>query len=104
MRDFVSEVLDVVSQIPPGRAMSYGSIAATLGSRAARQVGTIMARYGATVPWWRVVRADGRSAANHEERALAHYRAEGTPLLFSATGDSYRVNMRLAAYTVDTPN
>ena len=39
-----------------------------------------MARYGDGVPWWRVVRADGRPARGLEEQALARLRAEGTPL------------------------
>lgn len=94
--DFVSRVLKVVDAIPPGRVMSYGDIAAVLGSRAARAVGTVMARYGSDVPWWRVVRADGRPAAGHEAQALAHFEAEGTPLQLTASG--YRVRMRLARH------
>ncbi|MFG2286843.1 MGMT family protein [Streptomyces sp. NPDC048595] len=45
-----------------------------------RQVGRVMALYGGAVPWWRVVRADGRLLPGSELRALAHYRDEGTPL------------------------
>jgi alkylated DNA nucleotide flippase Atl1 len=48
---FVEAVLEVVSDIPPGRVMTYGQIAALLGSRGARVVGNVMARYGADVPW-----------------------------------------------------
>ena len=44
---FVERVLAVVEAIPPGRVMTYGDVAATLGSRAARMVGQIMAYYGA---------------------------------------------------------
>ncbi|RXZ45755.1 MGMT family protein, partial [Agromyces binzhouensis] len=54
---FVDAVLAVVSDIPPGTVMTYGDVAATLGSRGARAVGQVMARYGGDVPWWRVVRA-----------------------------------------------
>jgi len=57
---FAEAVLDLVAQIPPGRVMSYGGIAAELGSRASRQVGKVMAYSGHEVPWWRVVHADGR--------------------------------------------
>lgn len=94
--DFVSRVLEVVEAIPPGKVMSYGDVAAVLGSRAARAVGTVMARYGNEVPWWRVVRSDGRPALGHEDRALAHFEAEGTPLQLTASG--YRVRMRVARH------
>ncbi|NUU07090.1 MGMT family protein [Leifsonia sp. C5G2] len=92
---FVERVLNVVDAIPPGRVMTYGDVAATLGSRAARMVGQVMAYYGSDVPWWRVVRASGHPPANHEHLALQHYRAEGTPLL--GGGDApYRVDLRTA--------
>jgi alkylated DNA nucleotide flippase Atl1 len=95
--DFVEAVLDVVATIPPGRVMTYGDVAAVLGSRAARAVGNVMAWYGADVPWWRVIRASGHPAIGHEDRALEHFRAEGTPLV--TTADGYRVNLRLARHT-----
>lgn len=79
--DFGGAVLMMVADIPPGRVMTYGDVAAELGSRGARVVGRVMAIAGAGVPWWRVVRADGRPPAGHEAEALEHYRAEGTPLL-----------------------
>lgn len=94
--DFVGAVLDVVADIPPGCVMTYGDVAAVLGSRAARAVGTVMARYGSEVPWWRVIRASGLPPIAHEERALAHYRSEGTPLV--TTSDGYRVNLRIARH------
>jgi len=96
--DFVSAVLDVVASIPPGRAMSYGDVAATLGSRAARAVGRIMAQHGDSVPWWRVVRASGEVAPGLERRALERFRAEGTPLRWSADGAAFRVDLRAARY------
>ena len=45
-----------------------------------------MALYGAAVPWWRVVRADGVLLPGQERRALEHYRAEGTPLRGAGAG------------------
>ncbi|WGD38010.1 MGMT family protein [Lysinibacter sp. HNR] len=96
-RNFTAAVLDLVAQIPTGRVMSYGAVAATLGSRAARQVGKIMAHHGASVPWWRVVRADGHPPDSHAHAAHAHYLKEGTPLVASSRGAGYRVNMKLAA-------
>ena len=66
--------------------MTYGDVAAAIGSRAARAVGQTLAYYGSDLPWWRVIRADGRPAIDHESRALEHFRAEGTPMKWSASG------------------
>lgn len=96
--DFISRVLAVVDSIPVGRVMSYGDVAATIGSRAARAVGTVMAHYGSDSPWWRVVRASGYPPINHEARALQRYRAEGTPLRWSQ-GGVYRVDLAAARHT-----
>ncbi|MCW4386045.1 MGMT family protein [Salinibacterium sp. SYSU T00001] len=95
--DFTSAVLDVVAAIPPGSVMTYGDVAAVLGSRAARSVGGILSRYGADVPWWRVIRANGLPPAAHEERALEHYREEDTPLHWSSDG-TYRIDLRRARH------
>jgi len=95
--DFTSRVLEVVESIPSGHAMSYSDVAASLGSRAARAVGQVMAYAGHDVPWWRVVKASGHPATDHESRALEHYRAEGTPLLFSRSG-VFRVDLDRARY------
>ena len=78
--------------------MTYGDVAAVLGSRAARAVGQAMARYGSDVPWWRVIRAGGHPPINHEERALAHYRAENTPLVVTKTDAAYRVDLRASRW------
>jgi len=94
--DFVSRVLEVVESIPEGRVMTYGDVAAALGSRAARAVGTVMSHYGADVAWWRVIRASGHPAVDHESRALEHFRAEGTPLRWA--GDVFRVDLAAARH------
>ncbi len=78
---FAEDVLDLSSRIPQGRVLSYGDVAAVLGSGGARAVGTVMARFGSDVPWWRVVRSDGHLPAGHEREALARHLAEGTPLV-----------------------
>ena len=96
--DFVTRVLDVVESIPDGAVMTYGDVAAAFGSRAARGVGQVMAYYGSDVPWWRVVRASGHPAIDHESRALEHFRAEGTPLLWSASG-TFRVDLARARHS-----
>jgi alkylated DNA nucleotide flippase Atl1 len=95
--DFVSRVLEVVESIPPGRVMTYGDVAAALGSRAARAVGTVMSHYGSDVAWWRVIRASGHPAVDHESRALQYYRAESTPLKWS--NDVFRVDLTKARHT-----
>jgi methylated-DNA-protein-cysteine methyltransferase-like protein len=61
---FASHVYALVAQIPMGRLMTYGQIAALCGSpRAARQVGGV-AHYGPVdLPWHRVVNKQGRLAA-----------------------------------------
>ena len=104
--DYVEAVLDVVRQIPPGRVMTYGLVAEVVADRVVaaggtasggpRQVGTVMARHGGEVPWWRVVTADGRVPAHATARALAALRAEGTPLTTAA--DDARVRVRVAVW------
>lgn len=103
---FLADVQALVAAVPPGRVMTYGLVAEVLADRAAaagrrpgggpRQVGRAMAR-GGDVPWWRVVDAGGRPPAHHLARALAHLRAEGTPL----TTDGERVRMREAVWFPD---
>jgi alkylated DNA nucleotide flippase Atl1 len=94
--DFVSRVLEVVESIPEGRVMTYGDIAATLGSRASRAVGSVMARYGSDVAWWRVIRASGHPPIDHESRALEHYRAENTPMRWA--NGVFRVDLAAARH------
>ncbi len=95
--DFVEAVLEVVESIPAGKVMPYGEVAAAIGSRASRAVGSVMAHYGHAVPWWRVIRASGHPPVDHSTEALQHYRAEGTPLLWSASG-IYRVDLAAARH------
>ncbi|WP_042283109.1 MGMT family protein [Nocardiopsis alba] len=92
--DYTEEVLAVVEAIPPGRVMSYGDIAEYVGRGGPRQVGSVMSRWGGGVPWWRVVRSDGRPASGHEVRARSHYAAEGTPM----RSQSDRVDMTRARW------
>ncbi|WP_323369561.1 MGMT family protein [Streptomyces alkaliterrae] len=93
--DYADRVLQVVERIPPGRVMTYGDVAEWVGEGGPRQVGRVMAGYGAAVPWWRVVRADGVPLPGHEARVLRHYRAEGTPLRDPAPGAAGRHRPRL---------
>lgn len=99
---FVEAVLRVVEQIPPGRATTYGLIAEAVGRGGARGVGRVMALYGAPVPWWRVVRADGSLPESHQGEALARYREEATPLKGSIR-DARSLRIYLAACVWEPP-
>ncbi|RJT86104.1 DNA-binding protein [Cryobacterium melibiosiphilum] len=100
---FAEHVLAIVDSIPPGRVMTYGDIAAVLGSRAARTVGQVLAHSGGTVPWWRVVRHGGHPPPGLDERARAHYETEGTPLLDAPTDAAYRVDYAAARWSPGRP-
>lgn len=84
--EFADRVLDLVEQIPPGKVLAYGLIAAILNEESGledggpRQVGRVMALEGGGVPWWRVVRADGSLPPSHGIDAQVHYACEGTPM------------------------
>lgn len=60
--NFAKRVYAVVAKIPRGKTMSYKQVAAKAGNpRAARAVGTLMARnYDPKIPCHRVVRSDGK--------------------------------------------
>lgn len=77
--------------------MTYGDVAAAIGSLAARAVGGVMSRYGADVAWWRVVRSTGHPPVGHEQTALEQYRREATPVAATADG-GYRVRLGEARY------
>lgn len=83
-REYVETVLDVVDLVPPGRATTYGDVAAVvgrlLGRGGPRLVGTALREAGGAVAWWRVVRADGTPPGHKDAEALALLRAEGCPL------------------------
>jgi alkylated DNA nucleotide flippase Atl1 len=98
--DFVSRVVSVVESVPEGRVMSYGSVAAAVGSRSSRGVGKVMAHAGSDLPWWRIVKASGHAPEGHGQRALEHWRAEGTPLRWSRTG-TVRVDLERASWSPD---
>lgn len=91
--DYIERVLEVVERIPPGRVMAYGDIAEYLGAGGPRQVGWVMSHEGGGVPWWRVVKADGRPHDGHAGEAVRRLRAEGAP--FRTTD---RLDMRAARW------
>ncbi len=64
METFRQKVIFLIKKIPKGKVVSYGQVAAAVGSpRAARQVGGVLrgmddSEYKA-VPWWRVINNQG---------------------------------------------
>lgn len=76
MDSFAARVYGLVAQIPKGRVMTYGDIAALAGHPyAARQVGGL-AHFGpADLPWHRVVNRFGDCAAGYYGGKEGHARA-----------------------------
>ena len=69
-----ADILDCVRAIPPGFVRAYGDL--TPG--APRRAGAILSDcHDPSVPWHRVVRADGSLAKGSRQRALLE--AEGVP-------------------------
>lgn len=99
--EFVDAVLGVVGRIPPGRVMTYGDIAHSLGSNAPRAVGRVLAYYGHAVAWWRVVPASGLPPQGHARLALPRYLEEGTPLRHRVSADDYRIALSAARLSYD---
>ena len=79
--DFRTNVEALVAQIPKGRVMTYGQLAALCGSpQAARVVGGIAHFGDPALPWQRVVNKQGGLAAGYPGGRAAHaehLRAEG---------------------------
>ena len=68
--------------------MTYGDVAEYVGSRAPRMVGRVLAIDGGTVPWHRVLLADGRCTDHLYPEQRQRLIAEGVRF----TGD--RVDLR----------
>src|SRR6185369_6952209 len=90
--NFRIRVLEVVTQIPKGKVMSYGQIAALCGSpRAARIVGGIAHFGDPDLPWQRVVHKDGSLAIGFPGGVQGHKQfleAEGV-----AVSKDFKVNI-----------
>lgn len=91
---FAERVYELVSQIPKGRVMTYGQIAAMCGGpRAARIVGGI-AHHGPTeLPWQRVVKKDGSLAEGYYGGIEGHKQA--------LEADGVEVKLENGKYHVD---
>jgi len=83
-------VLAAVRLIPSGRVLTYGDVAEYVGTKAARNVGRILAGSGEhdgsaededDLPWHRVVRADGSCAEHIRAEQVQRLRGEGVPFV-----------------------
>jgi methylated-DNA-protein-cysteine methyltransferase-like protein len=83
--NFRERVEAIVAQIPKGRVMTYGQLAAVCGNaRAARIVGGIAHFGDPKLPWQRVVNKSGGLAAGYpggRQGHAEHLRAEGVKVL-----------------------
>jgi methylated-DNA-protein-cysteine methyltransferase related protein len=92
-KDFKNRVLEIVKEIPEGRVMTYGQIAALAGaSWAAWEVGQV-AHYGPSeLPWQRVVNKKGGLASGYtsggREAQKRELEAEGIQV-----DEDYRVDI-----------
>lgn len=85
----VDRVLLAAECIPPGRVASYGDLARLVGT-GPRQVGAILARFGSSVPWWRVTNASGEFPPDLLAQAAPHWTDEGIGLAPNGRGCSMR--------------
>jgi alkylated DNA nucleotide flippase Atl1 len=76
--EWYARLAATVVNLSRGEVVSYGEVACRAERpRAARSVGSFLSRYGDALPWWRVVRADGRVAVHKRVEHTRRLRAEG---------------------------
>jgi methylated-DNA-protein-cysteine methyltransferase-like protein len=76
--EFERQVVAVLRSLRPGDLVTYGEVASQAGfPGAARAVGNLLRTTPLPLPWWRVVRADGRLASGHRDEQGRRLRAEG---------------------------
>lgn len=88
----VDAVREAVAVIPAGSVASYGDIGDRICA-GPRQVGRVVSLLDESVPWWRVVHADGTPASCRGGRAAQILSDEGTPML-GARVDMKRARQR----------
>ncbi|HVA11522.1 MAG TPA: MGMT family protein [Candidatus Dormibacteraeota bacterium] len=98
--DFREQVEAIVCQIPRGRVMTYGQLAALCGNaRAARIVGGIAHFGNPSLPWQRVVNKHGGLARGYPGGRSGHkqvLRAEGVDVT-----DDYQVDVASLLWSPD---
>lgn len=104
---FHGQVYAVVRTVPAGHVVTYGDVAAALGSpRVARQVGWALAALrDDTVPWHRVINAKGRISFKGDTPRAIQQRARlvSEGIEFDATGrvDLHRLRWLLQAHPLE---
>lgn len=101
---FRDEVYEIVRQIPRGKVMTYGQVAALAGAAwAAWEVGQIAHTGPSDLPWQRVVNKSGGLARGYTPGGFeAHKRdleAEGV-----AVTDEYKVDLEKLLWRPPHPN
>ena len=81
MSEMADRFVAVLVALGEGEVVSYGDVAADAGFPGrSRAVGTLLANAPIELPWWRVVRSDGRLATPPAAGQAALLRAEGVVL------------------------
>lgn len=75
--DLAQRILACIESIPPGRVMTYGDVAEFVGASSPRIVGRVLALDDGSVPWHRVMRADGTLAEHLYTEQRQRLLAEG---------------------------
>jgi methylated-DNA-protein-cysteine methyltransferase-like protein len=83
-----SRIYTVVRRIPTGRVASYGQVARVAGLGGARQVGYALHALprGSTVPWHRVLNAEGRISLRDHHALTQRLLLEREGVRFDARG------------------
>ena len=89
-----ARIYEVVNQVPPGKAASYGQIAQIVGAGCdARMVGYAMAGTpeGSGIPWQRIVNREGKISLPGKGGEIQRMRLEAEGVTFDARG---RIDMK----------
>ena len=94
-KQFAERVYALVAQIPKGRVMTYGQIAALCGSAQASRIVGGIAHFGPPdVPWQRVVNKKGGLAAGYYGGREGHKKdLEAEGVVVHGDAGSYYVNV-----------
>ena len=78
MTELEQRIVAVLVALGEGEVVSYGDVAHDAGFPGrARAVGSLLAATDLDLPWWRVVRSDGRLATDPAHGQAALLREEG---------------------------
>ena len=98
-KNFFNRVYEIVKKIPEGKVMTYGGIAAVMGTHDARRVGQALHANpdSSSVPCHRVVNKDGRLAPGYAfggpDEQRMRLKAEGVKFI-----DDTHVNLIICLY------